>query len=198
MKASAKHKRKLSKRKFIMAKKTQITLTQQAQIEDFEAFNKALLAALALGAVQAADVDSMIVAAGFAVSEAEHEAAKPIDKKAAALAALAAFMPAKATADKLAMSYGTLAKALGKLECHIDKPLHDNGTSLVTHHIAQGLLNGQKRFSIGEIIAKVNETYTMPKGVPYASTGHINTVKALLKKAGFNVQSPSGFFIVSE
>ena len=190
----------MTKKNKIEAVKTVKTVDETALCD----FETALLTALKVGAIQAQAVNELIEKAGFNVADEEHAACKPISAKEQAALALASFgvdiaslKPAQAKAGKLAVNYDTLAKALGKLECHIDKPLHDNGTSLVTHHIAQGLLNGQKRFSIGEIIAKVNETYTMPKGVPYASTGHINTIKALLKKAGFNLQSPSGFFIVS-
>ena len=149
-------------------------------------------------------IDQAIVKAGYAYTEAEHAAAKPqtaAEKAAAALKAagvdMASLEPAKATANKLAVNYDTLAKCFGKLAVHIDKPQHDNGTSLITYHIAQGLLSGQRRFSLGELIKLVNTTYTMPKGTPYVSTGHVNTIKALLRKAGFSVQSPSGFFIVS-
>ncbi len=150
-------------------------------------------------------VNAAIEKAGMAISQAEHDAARPlsaIDKAAAALAAVGVDIMSleadKAKVGKLAMNYDTLAKALGKLSVHIDKPQHDNGTSLITHHIAQGLLAGERRFSLGELIKTVNKTYTMPKGTPYVSTGHVNTIKALLRKAGFTVHAPSGFFIVSE
>ena len=164
-----------------MAKKTQITLTQQTQIESFEAFNEALLAALALGAVAITDIDSMIVAAGFAVSEAEHEAAKPIDKKAAALAALSAFMPEQAKAGALAVNVNSLARAFGKYGKHVYAADTSNGTSLVTHAVAAQLITNGK-CSLPDVLKAVREH--LPN---YASTGHYNTLKRMLKAEGYKL-----------
>ena len=166
---------------------------------------KAEQAAIALHKAGMADlINAMLHKAGVAITADEHKAARPQtaqEKAEAALQAigldLASLKPAQAKAGKLAIDQASLAQALGKLSVHMFAPDHGNGTSLITHHIAQGLLAGQRKFSLGELIKLVNSTYTKPKGTPYASTGHINTIKRLLKAAGFNVQTPSGFFIVS-
>jgi hypothetical protein len=207
-KASARLKRKFERKEsFTMAKNS--TKKNEKAVEKAESLTAqemtletALIFMAQAGMFEL--IDAAIEKAGLAITPQEHAACKPLtaqEKADAALKAagvdLASLKPAQAKAGKLAINYDTLAKALGKLAVHIGQPDHGNGTSLITHHIAQGLLAGERRFSLGELIKTVNKTYTMPKGVPYASTGHINTIKRLLKAAGFNVQTPSGFFIVS-
>lgn len=149
----------------------------QAQAsEAYVDFHEALLAALALGAIKAEDVGGMIVAAGFAISETEHAEARPVDKKAAALAALSAFMPVQASQSALSVSLKDIASALGKYGKHCFGADIENGTSLVTHSIATQLVE----------TGKASLTKTLDdarKHLPsYSSTGHFNTCKRLLKE----------------
>lgn len=166
------------------------TLNVEPQ-EAFEAFNEALLTALSLGAVQASEVESMILAAGFAVSVEEHEACKPVDKREAALAALKAFMPVQASQASLTVSLKDIASCLGKYGKHCFGADVDNGTSLVTHSIAKQLVETGKA-SLAKTLDDARAF--LPS---YSSTGHFNTCKRLLKEhyalnvwqGGFSISS---------
>ena len=144
--------------------------------EAFEAFNEALLAALALGAIDAAQVENLILTAGFAISNEEHEACKPIDKKEAALAALRGFLPVQASQSALTVSLKDIASCLGKYGKHCFAPDTDNGTSLVTHSIAKQLVETGKA-SLAKTLDDARAH--LPQ---YSSTGHFNTCKRLLKE----------------
>ncbi len=144
--------------------------------EAFELFNEALLTALSLGAVNVADAESMIVAAGFAITEQEHNESKPVDKKEAALAALRGFLPVQSTQAALTVSLKDIASCLGKYGKHCFAPDTDNGTSLVTHSIAKQLVETGKA-SLAKTLDDARAH--LPQ---YSSTGHFNTCKRLLKE----------------
>jgi hypothetical protein len=156
--------------------------------EAVNAFEKALLDALKAQAIKADDVQALIVKAGFAVSQAEHDEAKPVDAKAAALSALSAFLPDHATA-----SAGTLADAFGKYWQAIAPTQGEGqGTKFVSYYIGQKLLNGEvvKKADV----VKYVQTANAPHSENYASDGHYNKIKKLLRDAGFKLAGTQGSF----
>lgn len=162
---------------------------------------KAEQAALALAkAGHAALIDGMLTACGMAVSEAEHNEARPQTAEEKADAALKAIgldlaslkataKPAKA--GKLALNLDALAKAVEKYGKHAVIFDADNGTSICTHFMLNRLAE-TGRVSLSDTLAHVRQYKPT-----YSSTGHYNTIKAMLKKAGYRVSIGQGFFTVS-
>ena len=174
-----------------MAKKNKIEAVKTAKTVDETAlceFETALLTALKVKAVNVDDIDGLIVKAGFAISEAEHEAAKPVDAKAAALSALAEFLP-----DNEPTKAASLADAFGKYWQAIEPMQGDKqGTKFVSYFIGQKLLNGEvvKKADV----VKYVQTANAPHSENYASDGHYNKVKKLLRDAGFKLAGTQGAF----
>jgi hypothetical protein len=153
----------------------------------------ALLALLAIG--RADLIDTAIKAANMAATEAEHTAARPQtaeEKAKAALLAIgldmAALEPVQATAATLALSLDALAKAAGKYGRHAVICDNTNGTSLATHYMLNTLATAG-RVTLADTLKYVREH--LPT---YASAGHYNTIKAMLKKAGYSVNVAQGSF----
>lgn len=196
----------MSKKNAAKAVDTQAVDTQAESLTQAERdAENAVLALAAAGLTHY--VDAAIMAAGLAITQAEHEAARPlsaIDKAKAALAAIGVDIMAleadKATPTHLSISFDALGRALGgKLTGYMtaSENMHSNGTWLVTYYITSRLLKGQSRFSIAEVNEFANKTYTRPKGTAYMSNGHVATIKRLLIAAGFKVNSSSGFFSIT-
>lgn len=152
-------------------------------------FEAALLAAVKAGVLIGKAVDVAIVKAGFDTAEAEHKAARPIDKAEAAKADLLAFgidadtlkAEAEAVAVKLAVDKAGLARAFGKYGKHVFAADTANGTSLVTHEVARQLLENGKCV-LPDVLKAVRAS--LPA---YASTGHYNTLKRMLKAEGYKL-----------
>ena len=180
-----------------MAKNTKNTNTNTAENDKLLAFEAALLAAVAAGAVKADDVNAVIVKAGFDTAEAEHAAARPINKADAAKAALLAFgvnvdeVKAEASkAEALTLNLDILARAVGKYGRHAVICDVNNGTSLVTHYMLNTLAKAG-RVTLADTLKYVREH--LPN---YASAGHYNTIKAMLRKAGYSVNVAQGSFSI--
>lgn len=166
---------------------------QADKLKGFEAFEKALLDAIKAQAIKADDVQALIVKAGFAVSQAEHDEAKPIDAKAAALSALSAFLPdhATASAGTLAVDIKSIAAAFGKYGKHVFGYDANNGTSLVTFSIAEQLVK------TGKASLPATLDFVRKFKPEYASSGHYNTCKKLLKAHGFKLNVAQASFSIS-
>lgn len=128
-------------------------------------------------------VNAAIEKAGMAISQAEHDAARPlsaIDKAAAALAAVGVDIMSleadKAEVSKLAVSIKDIASCLGKYGKHCFAPDTTNGTSIVTHSITAQLVETGKA-TLAKTLDDARQY--LPT---YSSTGHFNTCKRLLKE----------------
>ena len=160
---------------------------------------KAESAVLALVHAGMADhVDSFLAACGMATSAEEHEAARPLSKAEIAAKALAAcgvdiasLKPAKAHGKALALNLDALAKAVEKYGKHAVVFDSENGTSICTHFMLNALAN-TGRVSLSDTLAHVRQYKPT-----YSSTGHYNTIKAMLKKAGYKVAVSQGFFSIT-
>ena len=177
--------------------KTQTSKTQAIELTQAE--QAAEQAALALHKAGMADlIEAMLFKAGMAISEAEHDEARPMseaDKAKAALAAIgidiAELKPETAKAGKLAINKAGLVSAFGKYGKHVYAADTSNGTSLVTHEVAKQLLETGKCL-LPEVLKAVRQH--LPA---YSSTGHYNTLKRMLKaeyalnvwQAGFSITS---------
>jgi len=159
---------------------------------------KAEQLAIALAyAGMAEQIEPALVTLGMATTQAEHEAARPKSAKdiAYAMAAdlgldLHALKPAQAGAATLAVSVEGLSKAFGKYGKHVFAPDTANGTSLVTHSVAKQLLESGK-CSLPEVLKTVRQH--LPN---YASTGHYNTLKRMLKAEGFELNVAQASFSI--
>ena len=143
-------------------------------------------------------VDAFLTACGMATSAEEYEAARPLSKAEIAAKALAAcgvdiasLKPAKASSKALALNLDALAKAVEKYGKHAVVFDSENGTSICTHFMLNALAN-TGRVSLSDTLAHVRQYKPT-----FASSGHYNTIKRLLRKAGYTVNSSQGFFTVS-
>ena len=147
-----------------------------------------------------AQIEPALVQLGMATTQAEHEAARPMSAKdiayakAAALGLdLAALKPAQAGNATLAVSLEGLARAFGKYGKHVFAPDFSNGTSVVTHEVAKQLLANGK-CSLPDVLKAVRAHLPL-----YASTGHYNTLKRMLKAEGFSLNVwQAGFSITNK
>jgi regulator of sigma D len=155
-----------------------------------EAFEQALLAGITTGVVNLDQVDNVILQAGFAVTEKEHTEAKPVSKKELALTALAEFVNLNQITNKAGQE--NLLSAFGKYQVHCFTPDKSNGTSLVSHYCYQQLKAG-KTVYLSEVLAYVRQH--LPT---YSSSGHFNTIKRLLKKAGITLNISKGQFSIGK
>ena len=160
----------------------------KAETSKLEQFEKALLDALKAQAIKADAIDALIVKAGFATSQAEHDEAKPIDAKEAALSALAAFLP-----ENEPVQAGSLSDAFGRYWQAIE-PMRGEGqgTKFVSYFIGQKLLAGEV-VKKAEVV-KFVQTANAPHSENYASDGHYNKLKKLLRDAGFKLAGTQGSF----
>ena len=175
--------------------------TKNVAIELTTDEQKAEQAAFALAkAGHASLIDGMLSACGMAISADEHNAARPLSDEEKAEQALkvlgldlaslkATAKPAKA--GKLALNIDALAKAVEKYGKHAIVFDQDNGTSICTHFMLNRLAE-TGRVSLSDTLAHVRQYKPT-----YSSTGHYNTIKAMLKKAGYRVSIGQGFFTVS-
>ena len=170
----------------------------KAQADKLEQFESALLAAVAAGALADKAIEAAIFKAGFNVSEAEHAEARPINKADKAKAALAAFgidadaiKAESVKAGVLAVNLDALAKAVGKYGRHAVIYDADNGTSACTHYMLNALAKAG-RVTLADTLAFVRQHKPT-----YASAGHYNTIKSLLKKAGYRLNVAQGSFSIS-
>ena len=169
---------------------------EAAKLAQFEA---ALLQAVKAGLLKGEAINVAILKAGFNVADEEHAACKPISAKEQAALALAAFgidtaqLEAEtAQAGKLAVNVEGLARAFGKYGKHVFAADTANGTSLVTHEVARQLLaNG--RCSLPDVLKAVREH--LPN---YASTGHYNTLKRMLKAEGYRLNVAQASFSITK
>lgn len=160
----------------------------KAQADKLEQFESALLAAVAAGVLAGDAIDKAIFKAGFGIEDAEHTAARPINKADKAKADLLAFgidadaiKAEAAKAGALAVSIDSLARAFGKYGKHCFAADTSNGTSLVTHEVTRQLLEAGK-CSLPDVLKAVRQH--LPQ---YSSTGHYNTLKRMLKAEGFRL-----------
>ena len=173
-----------------MAKKNTVKAVEVQAVEvQADALAQAENAVLALAAAGLAHyVDAAIMASGLAITQAEHDEARPlsaIDKAKAALAAIGVDIMAleadKATAGNLAVNVANLAQAFGKYGKHVYAADKANGTSLVTHEVARQILESGKCL-LPEVLKAVRQH--LPN---YSSTGHYNTLKRMLKAEGYKL-----------
>jgi len=164
-------------------KQAEKSAAQRKTSGELEAFEAAMIQAVKANALTLELVEAAIVASGHAVSEDEHNAAKPVDKAQAALAELAKFgvnvasLTAKTeSASLLAVDVKGLAAALDKYGKHVFAYDADNGTSLCTYSIAQQLL------ATGKASLPATLDFVRKFKPEYASSGHYNTCKRLLKE----------------
>ena len=162
-------------------------------------FEAVLLAAVAAGVLADKAIEAAIFKAGFGITAEEHAEAKPISKADAAKAALASFgidadaLTAEAgKAGTLAVNLDALAKAVGKYGRHAVIYDADNGTSACTHYMLNALANAG-RVTLADTLAFVRKHKPT-----YASAGHYNTIKSLLKKAGYRLNVAQGSFSISK
>lgn len=160
----------------------------KAQADKLAQFEAALLAAVAAGVLAGDAIDKAIFKAGFGIEDAEHTAARPINKADKAKADLLAFgidadaiKAEAAKAGALAVSIDSLARAFGKYGKHCFAADTSNGTSLVTHEVTRQLLEAGK-CSLPDVLKAVRQH--LPQ---YSSTGHYNTLKRMLKAEGFRL-----------
>lgn len=176
--------------------------TNKAQADELTtkaiAFEPALLAAIKAGVLAGDGIDKAIAKAGLAYSDEEHAACKPISAADAAKAALASFGidadALKADAGKagtLAVNLDALAKAVGKYGKYAVIYDADNGTSACTHYMLNALAKAG-RVTLADTLAFVRQHKPT-----YASAGHYNTIKSLLKKAGYRLNVAQGSFSIS-
>ena len=182
-----------------MAKKIENkALTITAENDKLLAFEAALLAAVKAGVLAGDGVDKAIVKAGLAYTADEHKAARPINAADKAKAALLAFgidadaLTAETTqTNTLAVNLNALAKACGKYGRHAVICDVGNGTSLATHYMLNALAKAG-RVTLADTLAFVRQHKPT-----YASAGHYNTIKSLLKKAGYRLNVAQGSFSIS-
>ena len=194
IKASVTHRRRHAKeRKAMSNEKKNSKAVQTIELTSEE--TKAEQLALALAKAGMHDqIETALVQLGLAVTADEHEAARPKTAKETALALAASLglnlaMPAKA--GKLALNLDSLAKAVEKYGKHAVIFDSENGTSICTHYMLNALAN-TGRVSLSDTLAHVRQYKPT-----YSSTGHYNTIKAMLKKAGYKVAVSQGFFSIS-
>ena len=182
-----------------MAKKIENkALTITAENDKLLAFEAALLAAVKAGVLAGDGVDKAIVKAGLAYTADEHKAARPINAADKAKAELLAFgvdidalQAETAKAGALAVNVSDIAKALGKYGKYAVIYDADNGTSCVSHYIINELAKHGK-VTLADTLAFARKT--LPS---YSSSGHYNTIKSLLKKAGYRLNVSQGSFSIS-
>jgi len=148
-------------------------------------FEQLLLAALKSEAITAKAVEAYIAESEFFVSEAEHEESKPVKQSEIALANLQDFLTKK-PANEL------ILKAFGKYAVHAFSANESNGTSLSTYYIYNKLISNETVY-LSDVLTYVRQF--LPS---YSSSGHFNTIKRLLKAAGFSVNVSKGCFSISK
>jgi len=147
--------------------------------------------ALALAKAGMSDsIEAALIQLGLAISADEHEAARPKSAKEQAMALAASLgvdLKAK-PASKLAADFDGIAKAFGKYSKHCFAADSENGTSLVTNSVCRQLVETGKA-SLAKTLDDVRKC--LPT---YSSAGHYNTLKRMLKEAGFTVHVQQGSF----
>lgn len=176
-----------------MAKTTKTATATKTTEDKLAQFEAALLQAVKAGVLNGAAIDAAIVKAGFNVADEEHAACKPVSATEAAMAALAEFgldVAELATSKALAVNLDALARAVGKYGKHAVIFSKENGTSACTHYMLNELAkNG--RVTLAETLAFVRQFKPT-----YSSAGHYNTIKRLLKAAGYELNVSQGAFSI--
>lgn len=197
-KAQTWHKARHTMATITKANKAQAQAQAQAQADKLAQFEAALLAAVAAGVLTGDAIDKAIFKAGFAMSEAEHADARPVNKADKAKADLLAFgidadaiKAESVKAGALAVNLDALAKAVGKYGKYAVIYDADNGTSACTHYMLNALAKAG-RVTLADTLAFVRQHKPT-----YASAGHYNTIKSLLKKAGYRLNVAQGSFSIS-
>ena len=189
------------KARHTMAKNTKNTQAHEntadkAQAAQIAAVERALFTLVKAGRHDL--VDLAILKSGLAISAEEHAAARPMTAEEIAAAALAdigldiaSLDAGKAQAGVLAVNLDALAKAVGKYGRHAVICDVDNGTSLATHYMLNALAKAG-RVTLADTLA-----YVRQHKASYASAGHYNTIKSLLKKAGYRLNVAQGSFSIT-
>lgn len=152
-------------------------------------FEQALLSGLQAGIINLDQVDNVILQAGFMVTIEDHKKAKPVSKKEKASAMLAEYLDLDLVTGKKEKQ--NLLSAFGKYQVHcLGQPNESNGTSLVSAYVYNQL-------KAGKTVHNHKCLDYVKKYLPtYSSVGHLNTLKRMLKKAGYDVKVFRGGFSI--
>lgn len=156
----------------------------ETALHDFET---ALLTALKVGAIQTQAVNELIEKAGFNVSQAEHEASKPVDEKIAAFEALQAFIVKPANVKALTDSLKGLW-----LEIEPDKTQDKQGTNFCNYFITMKIKAGET-VKKAELLAYVQKEYRSH----YVNVGHYATWLKRLDDEKVPHVKGNGFFRIT-